>query len=449
MSDIRKLEAFTLGLIVGCAALAITLFTFSTAARATTIYNPHSVPQPNTITGSMLVNNTLGPAQLDLTQSYTFATNTAYTQNDGSFTATTSAKLPQTVTFGSYTVTMPTVDGSNGQILQTNGSGVLSFATNSINTTSYTATSSENINTPQAVSYASTSTQPYFIGVSQNNQQSIGTTAYFPYTTVSGRDRILLCMVENYSDTTHQPTSVQYASTTMTFINKAVDSTERQDDYYILNPATGNNNVFVQEATSLSVAVQCIQYNSVIQQAPVKMASSTTTGVASITTTIASHQSADIIDVAFAGDNGNPMSGGTNCNARISGTDSLICDSNGVIGSAGSFAMTSNYTAGNANMVQISLQAEPPSSPGMYLSTTATSTTEHTNFVGFASANSTAGNPLTIITSGTYSGFTNLVPGSEYFLSDTPGAISTVQGTNKHVVGTAVSSTTLIMSNIF
>ena len=50
-----------------------------------------------------------------------------------------------------------------------------------------------------------------------------------------------------------------------------------------------------------------------------------------------------------------------------------------------------------------------------------------------------------LITDGSIDGYTGLTPGATYYVSDTPGQISTTPGTNEQEVGVAYNTTTLII----
>lgn len=67
------------------------------------------------------------------------------------------------------------------------------------------------------------------------------------------------------------------------------------------------------------------------------------------------------------------------------------------------------------------------------------------NFVGFAKEAGVSGNTGRVQTAGSVEGFSSLLTGVEYFLSDTAGAISTTAGTNRMSVGVAVSATGLFV----
>ncbi len=70
-------------------------------------------------------------------------------------------------------------------------------------------------------------------------------------------------------------------------------------------------------------------------------------------------------------------------------------------------------------------------------------------FLGFALNSPTLGQSTTIQTSGVVTGLSGLIPGADYYLSDTPGAISTSPGSNTRKIGVAISTTSLLITNIW
>ena len=67
------------------------------------------------------------------------------------------------------------------------------------------------------------------------------------------------------------------------------------------------------------------------------------------------------------------------------------------------------------------------------------------NFVGFAKEAGALNDVKKVQIGGKVSGFSALTIGSDYYLSNTAGAIDVVEGTNKIVIGIAVSTTELLM----
>jgi hypothetical protein len=69
-----------------------------------------------------------------------------------------------------------------------------------------------------------------------------------------------------------------------------------------------------------------------------------------------------------------------------------------------------------------------------------------TNFYGFINQSYSSGETPVVITSGILAGFTGLTPGTNYYVSDTVGTISTTPGTTIIPIGTAITATKLVIS---
>ena len=67
------------------------------------------------------------------------------------------------------------------------------------------------------------------------------------------------------------------------------------------------------------------------------------------------------------------------------------------------------------------------------------------NFVGFAISNGTDGNPIDIQFNGIVKGFSGLEEGKKYYVTNTTGSIGLDGGTNKILVGVAISATELFI----
>lgn len=67
------------------------------------------------------------------------------------------------------------------------------------------------------------------------------------------------------------------------------------------------------------------------------------------------------------------------------------------------------------------------------------------SFIGFAVTDGSDGNPCTIQHHGIVAGFSGLTEGAKYYLSDTPGAISSTPGTYPRLVGIAISATQILI----
>lgn len=72
-----------------------------------------------------------------------------------------------------------------------------------------------------------------------------------------------------------------------------------------------------------------------------------------------------------------------------------------------------------------------------------------TNFIGFAYETKAAGQTIRVAVAGTATALTSLTTGLFYYLSDTLGAVSTTAGTFTRKVGISVSTTKMLITNIW
>lgn len=76
-------------------------------------------------------------------------------------------------------------------------------------------------------------------------------------------------------------------------------------------------------------------------------------------------------------------------------------------------------------------------------------TGQYEGFIGFALANISEGSIGNVCVGGVVPGFTSIVPGVQYYLSDTAGAVSTSAGSNTRKVAIGFSTTELLITNIW
>ena len=80
-----------------------------------------------------------------------------------------------------------------------------------------------------------------------------------------------------------------------------------------------------------------------------------------------------------------------------------------------------------------------------YKTNATTNTMRANNFVGFAQSTVAAGAATDVIVGGVDASQSGLVGGNNYYLSDTPGAISTTAGTQSRKAGLGLSSTEILI----
>jgi hypothetical protein len=70
-------------------------------------------------------------------------------------------------------------------------------------------------------------------------------------------------------------------------------------------------------------------------------------------------------------------------------------------------------------------------------------------FIGFVNASAIAGGSVTVALSGVLGSFSSLLAGAQYYLSNTGGAIATTAGSITRKLGIAISTTQLVVTNIW
>jgi len=133
---------------------------------------------------------------------------------------------------------------------------------------------------------------------------------------------------------------------------------------------------------------------------------------------------------------------------RSNSNSSIYRDNTAGQGAGSSTNSGSSWSANNGpfslsvtKIDSVSSQVQKASASNSY------STVMRDNFVGFSKTTTSSGGSAELKTEGVMSGLSGLTPGATYYISDTPGAISTSAGTNSRKVGLALSTTTLLIKH--
>jgi len=134
----------------------------------------------------------------------------------------------------------------------------------------------------------------------------------------------------------------------------------------------------------------------------------------------------------------------TNATATPTASKIPIADTSGTLNSWVSSIPLILTAGATINGATLPVPVYQDSSTGKILACIANNTSKM-KFIGFATTNSTDTNPITIQTSGVVAGFTGLTAGSQYFVQDVSGTIGLIPGTSSVLVGTAVSTTQILI----
>lgn len=190
-----------------------------------------------------------------------------------------------------------------------------------------------------------------------------GTTHTFSHT-CTGTDRILF-VHSFHNDSTDRQTGVTYNGVAMTLVNKATPASTRYTYlWYLINPATGANNVVITAGSSTAIGGNAVSYTGADQTTQPDASSITTdslaTKVSSITTVADNCWSV----LAHIGNGTNPTAS-TNSTLRAGNatySDGDLFDNNGVITPAGSYSMT--LTAGAVPSSRLMASIKPAGGGG-------------------------------------------------------------------------------------
>lgn len=164
--------------------------------------------------------------------------------------------------------------------------------------------------------------------------------------TCSGSNRVLFLHIQTGSDATPTDlTSVTYAGQNMTLVDRrSISATEFVYLYYIINPASGTNDIVISRTTSGFTGGNSASYTGA-QQSGIPDASTTNSGASPLATSITTIADNCWAVIAFTNGSGNfgGITGGT---ARQSTSGRGIADSNAAITPAGNKTITIDGSGG-------------------------------------------------------------------------------------------------------
>lgn len=282
------------------------------------------------------------------------------------------------------------------------------------------------------------------------------------FTVASNSNRVLLVGVTAAS----APSGVTYNSVAMTLVDSQAYGSGSQVLYVyrLVAPATGTNNITVT-GTSIG-GISGASYYNVDQTTPIDVSSKGNASAGTITLAITTVTPGAFVHT-FYGQGGlssitsgsNLVSGkyvksaATTVVSVANGSNPYLFSSTvGKVNEAQALTLVGATAGGSGTpveaMMNIALKPATAVSMGVVPTTSSAITLNEPliDFIGFADSTVTIGATVTVSLVGIVTGLSGLTSGKKYYLSDTPGAISASQGTYAKVIGTALSSTTLLIA---
>lgn len=292
--------------------------------------------------------------------------------------------------------------------------------------------------------------EPTFDAKSDTTVTTSGSVGTVSFTVANQTNRILIAVINNYVNSTNV-TNIQYAGVSMTSITN--DTTNDFYVYYLMAPTTGTNNfTFSGAAADANYKVTLYSFYNVNQTALVA-ADYNTSSVSGTSVSVPVTPAVDgaiVLGVIHGQSAITAGSGWQNENTSSAtgqaGDTGLVVPA-ATITVAGSLSPSSRIDGASIVLRPIATLVygvvKSKATAGVYSNFRANS------FIGFAAENISAGSTGTIYISGVVSNQSGIVLGSQYYLSDTAGAIQTTAGTITRKVAIGLDSTSVLITNIW
>lgn len=330
--------------------------------------------------------------------------------------------------------------GTAGQALTSNGPSLPpSFQIQSTTQILSSMIASDNLNVGDAV-FPVTTPAAFITLDAKANGATNSLTYTTPFTVGANANRglVVMCASQNNSTTV---SSVTYNGVAMTAIVFVTSTGYKTYAFYLQAPSTGINNLVISCSATTPVSWWANSYYNVSQTSQPESSTSLTTG-ASMTLTTANYFDLAVGVKVGTGSTGN---GFTN-NIVYDGFNTTAGDT-GTLTYTGTTA-TFTSTGGEGVAIVLSPFTASGTTQGV-VKASATTATFANSFIGFASATTARGSAVSVVVSGTVTNLSGLTAGTQYYLSNTFGALSSSAGAVTRKVAIALSSTSALITNIW
>lgn len=273
----------------------------------------------------------------------------------------------------------------------------------------------------------------------------------------NNNNRVMVIFIQN--DTGDNVTAASYNGIAATFIRKVnYMGAIWMYAYYLIAPTIGTANVAVTSSSGNLKIWAWSLYNCLQSSQPDVSGQNTGTGntASGSVTTVANgtrivFYACNGTVASSDGNTGNPVNlGGGELGNNTPNPNGHTGLSN-IIATPAATTQSIDWTSAISpawGVIQVSVKPATTYSQVLGKASAATAATAN-GFIGFAKKDITARTKGEIIIGGTAPGFSGLTIGTQYYLSDTAGAIQTTAGTVSRKVGIAVSSDKIEITNIW
>ena len=441
----KYLHHFLLALVAtGCALLVLPL-----AANALVSYPPGSMLQPGDVSTTTIRDYAVTPSKVASAYAFNFSSSTINSLNVIGSSTAPALLVAGTTSFNGVSYVMPSTQGAAASKLQNDGAGNLSWVTtaNQLLSTQMIAESVIGVtSTPIAVKMTPNLVHAIAYGNSTGGGTFMTTNPIYSNTVTvgTGANECLFIGARGYQTDNGKlglsvdgiwlpiatSTGPGGAGNIQLVMGYKCGLSAGSHTWTASSTSTGSADIFAVAQDVTGVA----------QATPVDVIASNAASTVNITTL-----TNDSWVMAMQGQVSGSYTGGNMgiIQSETSPVGGALGESSSYISPAQATTQTIT-TSGTGNQYIIAWSVVPAVQPFYGLVTAdAAATTTSDAFMGFITATSSIGSYSTVIIAGVLSGFSNLTPGTAYYLTNAGGYIASTTGTVAHKIGAAINATTL------
>lgn len=433
------IAAIAIGALLG-------LYTSALPAHAD-ISNPHPTPPANSITNTMLQSSVILPSNINIPNTFDFQNVIATSSTASSTYSNDIAVASASTTINHINYQWPAAQGAAQTTLTNSGTGVLTW-TNALSTQlAVSELSNASLSAGEPVYIAQNSGSATSDQYNESENTSTGFT--LSLTPTCSGSAVVFGLVDSNTAVPLAGIAATFGGVSMTLVQDITYNTTQHMYVYELTGVSNSGGNFSATWTGGTTASDAVaDYCGINQASPIDAQAQSTGNSTSASNSVTTTVAGDYI-VGFLGSNsGSTSSGGTNYTHKTGFGHNEIGDSNAPVLTVGSVTQSDSFTSRIYGFLTLALKPATLPNYGLFAASSASTATE-TGFIGFTQTSVSSGSTVNVIINGIVTGFTTLTPDAQYYLNDTAGTIGTSPGSNTRKIGIALSTTTLLITNVW
>lgn len=418
------------------------------AAQALVSYPAGSLLQPSDVATTTIRDYSITPSKIASGLNFTMQGLTTTNSTSTNATTTNFAVTSGALNLNGVTIKFPNTQGNASTFPQNDGSGNITWVNPSATTISFTSVAGENISAGAPVYIKSVTTgtitkdNATSISSAQNN---LSTT----YTMGSCSNSILYVVASAYHLGGTTVNSMAFNGVSMTQVATLTYNTSFVVRVFrLVAPAAGTNSLTsVVSNTSEFYNYAISSYCGANQSSPEDVTRSQASSGTSVSEAITTLTNGDWVMLGGQFVSGT-ITEGTNIVRGSTNNGVYVGDTNTFVSPAGSLTQTLTVPTGSWGVIQIAIApVSAPTSQDLCFNANASATGTANGYIGFAATTVTTGNAISVETTGIDANQSGLTTGTQYYLGNTAGTVSTSAGSVTRKVGISLSTTKMLIEN--